>query len=106
MAALLQSGPAMATPPELTVPECDARGKICPFLVYLAILSRNIRYIEHKNSDKIISKRNRRVYRCEMGLKQKDCHDALRNQQGAPLLGANFNSFACCRGKHRLQMTQ
>ena len=47
--------------PELTVPECVGRGKIRSFFVYLTILSRNIQYIEHKNSDKNISTRKRRV---------------------------------------------
>ncbi len=55
MAGLLQSGTVSDTPPELAVPECVGRGKIRPFFVYLTILSRNIRYIELKNNDKIIS---------------------------------------------------
>ena len=73
---LLQSGTESDTPPELSAPDYV-------IFAYLCILSRNIRYIEHKNSVKIISKRSRHVYRCEMGLKQKDCHAALRNQQEA-----------------------
>ena len=49
-----------------TVPDCVVVLQIGLFFAYLGILSRNIRYIEHKNSDKIISKRNGHVYRCEM----------------------------------------
>ena len=54
--------------------------RLCRFplyFTYLCILSRNIRYIEHKNSDKSISTWIRHRDIRENGLKQLDCHEAL-----------------------------